>query len=316
MISAPGKVLWIGSYAVVFGGISHVISINKRVRCDITDYERTFFETSYGSYFEDGNELISSVKKVIIDKFGFFPKVRVKLINDNEFEINNKKTGLGSSSAATVALTACIYHKITGKLDLDEIHRLAQKANFIRQKGVGSGFDIASAVYGSIIYKRFTDINKMDFYYEKLKIGKYMMILGFTGRSSNTVNLVKEFIKKQNDSRFKDAMNELNIENETAIKLLKLGKIDEACVHVDLAWNFLNFIAEDIIGIKLQSKEDKELISIAKREGAWASIMPGAGGGDIIFAIGDNLDNVKRAWEIKGIKIIEIAEDEGLKIDS
>jgi hypothetical protein len=37
-------------------------------------------------------------------------------------------------------------------------------------------------------------------------------------------------------------MEELDRENKTAINLLKLGKVDEACVHVNNAWNFLNYV--------------------------------------------------------------------------
>ncbi len=313
MISAPGKILWIGSYAVVFGGLSHVIAINKRVRCEAYSSDRLIFETTYGTFYEKGNDLIESVISVIKEHLGEIPKLKIKLFNDEEFQINGKKTGLGSSSAATVALIACLYKQIKGKLNVDEIHSLAQEANFIRQKGIGSGFDIAAAVYGSIIYKRFTDIKKNDWKIEPLKLGnKYDMILGFTGRSSETVNLVKMFIEKKNDEKFNEFLKEINIENETAIKLLKLGKVDEASQHVKLARDLLNILAEDVVGVKLQNDEDKELIKIAEDNCAYVALLPGAGGGDVIFAIGENLNEVRKKWREKGLKLIEIKEDEGL----
>ena len=138
------------------------------------------------------------------------------------------------------------------------------------------------------------------------------MLLGFTGRSSETVNLVKMFIEKKNDEKFNEFLKEINIENETAIKLLKLGKVDEASQHVKLARDLLNVLAEDVIGVKLQSEEDKKLIKIAEDNGAYVSLLPGAGGGDVIFAIGENLDKVREKWREKGLKLIEIKEDEGL----
>lgn len=74
------------------------------------------------------------------------------------------KTGLGSSAALVSVVTAAIlsYYKpeLTNNLPanknhLKRIHNLAQLAHCAAQKKVGSGFDVGSAVCGSIIYRRF-----------------------------------------------------------------------------------------------------------------------------------------------------------------
>ena len=315
MISAPGKVLWIGNYSVVFGGISHVIAIDKRVRCKAKSSDFFIFETTYGTFKEKGNELIESVLKVMRERFGKIPPVHVELYNDKEFQINGKKTGLGSSSAATVALTACIYYHLFGRLDKDEVYRIAQKANYIRQRGIGSGFDIASAVYGSIIYRRFKDIEKVDSEIETLKIGNYEMALGFIGESFDTVNSVAKFIEKSNDEEFKVAMKYIDEENVMAIKLLKMGKIDEACEHIRLARKYLNSLAERVVGIKIENEKIRKLIEIAEKNGALIALSPGAGG-ESVFAIGDDLSKVKEEWKKEKVIVIDLKEDEGLRIDS
>lgn len=80
------------------------------------------------------------------------------------------KTGLGSSAAMTTAVVAALLHYLgvvdlsspkdqqqendTG--DLDTVHIIAQTAHCIAQGKVGSGFDVASAVYGSQRYVRFS----------------------------------------------------------------------------------------------------------------------------------------------------------------
>ena len=71
------------------------------------------------------------------------------------------KTGLGSSAALTTALTASLlafYGNLssTDQLPLKTIHNLAQAAHCAAQGKVGSGFDVATAVYGSCLYRRFT----------------------------------------------------------------------------------------------------------------------------------------------------------------
>lgn len=73
------------------------------------------------------------------------------------------KTGLGSSAALVSVVTAALlsYYQpqatndLSSKESLNRIHNLAQLAHCTAQKKIGSGFDVASAVCGSIIYRRF-----------------------------------------------------------------------------------------------------------------------------------------------------------------
>lgn len=74
------------------------------------------------------------------------------------------KTGLGSSAALVTAFTAAVLrHYLTDEkshITADEgkavLHNLAQAAHCAAQGKVGSGFDVASAVYGSCLYRRFS----------------------------------------------------------------------------------------------------------------------------------------------------------------
>ena len=77
------------------------------------------------------------------------------------------KTGLGSSAALVTALVGAViahYHNgpsesvLTDSTIKDRIHRLAQTAHCAAQGKVGSGFDVAAAVYGSCIYRRFSPV--------------------------------------------------------------------------------------------------------------------------------------------------------------
>lgn len=314
MISAPGKVLWIGSYSVVFGGISHVIAIDRRVVCEAKRSNEFLFETTYGTFKDNGNELIESVLRVFRERYGSLDPMHIRLLNDKDFQISGRKTGLGSSSASTVALTGCIYYILFGELNRNEIYRIAQKANYIRQKGIGSGFDIASAVYGSIVYKRFTDIDKMDSEIKQLRIGNYQMILAFIGESYNTVNSVAKFAEKSSSEEFKKVMKYIDEENRMAIKLIETGKIEEAVEHVKLARKYLNGLAERIVGIKIENEIIKKLIETAE-EDALIALSPGAGG-ESVFALGYDLTRLKEKWKKENVIVIDLKEDEGLRIDS
>ncbi|KAK9235301.1 ribosomal protein S5 domain 2-type protein [Lipomyces kononenkoae] len=70
------------------------------------------------------------------------------------------KTGLGSSAALTTSLVAALlsfYASIDPVASESKkiLHNLAQVAHCNAQGKVGSGFDVACAVYGSIVYHRF-----------------------------------------------------------------------------------------------------------------------------------------------------------------
>ncbi|KAJ9639139.1 phosphomevalonate kinase [Exophiala oligosperma] len=78
---------------------------------------------------------------------------------------NAHKTGLGSSAALVTSLVAALlafYLEENGGDDAASlppqkvIHNLAQAAHCAAQGKVGSGFDVAAAVYGSCLYRRFT----------------------------------------------------------------------------------------------------------------------------------------------------------------
>lgn len=70
------------------------------------------------------------------------------------------KTGLGSSAALVTSLTAALVawymHDGGQQLPLCLVHNLAQAAHCAAQGKVGSGFDVAAAVFGACLYRRFT----------------------------------------------------------------------------------------------------------------------------------------------------------------
>ena len=74
------------------------------------------------------------------------------------------KTGLGSSAALVTSLTAALLTHYLPREVFDlaseegqkRLHNLAQIAHCAAQGKVGSGFDIATAVYGSCLYRRFS----------------------------------------------------------------------------------------------------------------------------------------------------------------
>ncbi|GAV46674.1 hypothetical protein ZYGR_0A02670 [Zygosaccharomyces rouxii] len=71
------------------------------------------------------------------------------------------KTGLGSSAGLVTVLTTVLVSVFKSELDVQNnkdlqlIHGLAQVAHCQAQGKIGSGFDVAAATFGSIVYRRF-----------------------------------------------------------------------------------------------------------------------------------------------------------------
>lgn len=114
----------------------------------------------------------------------FFPSIKVTILADNDYYSQPKssqplpkfnklgvpifeahKTGLGSSAALVTSLTACLlstYSKDGTQLDISSeknlklVHNLAQASHCAAQGKIGSGFDVAAAVFGSCVYHRFS----------------------------------------------------------------------------------------------------------------------------------------------------------------
>ncbi|KAK9481353.1 ribosomal protein S5 domain 2-type protein [Lipomyces japonicus] len=86
------------------------------------------------------------------------PSGTVTKFNKHSAAINQvPKTGMGSSAALTTSLTAGLLSFYAGHVVNNKrtLHNLAQLSHCSAQGKIGSGFDVACAVYGSIQYNRF-----------------------------------------------------------------------------------------------------------------------------------------------------------------
>ncbi len=65
---------------------------------------------------------------------------------------------MGSSAALVVAFLGAV--RLYYSLDFD-LHAYCQLLNAYIQDKIGSGFDIAASLYGTQVYRRFTNVKEM-----------------------------------------------------------------------------------------------------------------------------------------------------------
>lgn len=311
--SAPGKILWIGGYSVLERpNISLITTVNARVHAYIKERtdEKIILDMPQFRIRKEISELknseiktakfvlsaIKTIKEYIQNKKGF----EIKTISEDAFSVNAGKSGLGSSAAVTVASIGALL-KLNGIEDKELLHKLSQYAHANAQGKVGSGFDIASAVYGTISYSRYSaslitlnDKSKIkelvtstwDYKIEKVQWPKHFKIIvgNFIRQNTSTqemIEKVREF-KKNNPEKYKILIDKLNKENEKTIEFI--NNLEKFKLHFNNARLLTKELGE-LSGAEIEPEKSTKLIEKLVKNGAYVAKLPGAGGGDSIAAI-------------------------------
>ncbi|XP_048319868.2 phosphomevalonate kinase, peroxisomal isoform X2 [Ziziphus jujuba] len=269
------------------------------------------------------------------------------------------KTGLGSSAAMTTAVVAALLHYLgvvdlsspkdqqqendTG--DLDTVHIIAQTAHCIAQGKVGSGFDVASAVYGSQRYVRFSpevissaqvaikgaplqevilEILKGKWDHERTKFSLpplMNLILGEPGTGGSStpsmVGAVKKW-QKADPQKSLDTWKKLSEANsDLETQLNTLSKLAEK--HWDQYKSIINRYST-LKPEKIEPHSQTQLLDATMNmEGVLLAGVPGAGGFDAIFAVtfGDSSSHLIKSWSARNVLAMLVREDpRGVSLES
>lgn len=164
VVSAPGKVVLCGEYAVLDGAPAVCMAVDRRAKVKITDVDGDWHRVSApgyspleGRFVADGtgldwlqgeNEfrLVDAVWRTV----GQHERSSLSIELDTRAfvdEASGEKIGIGSSAALTVALVAALSPS-------SDVLRDAMQAHRLFQHGAGSGVDIAAGVSGGLIEYR------------------------------------------------------------------------------------------------------------------------------------------------------------------
>ncbi|KAH8787507.1 phosphomevalonate kinase-like protein [Hyaloscypha sp. PMI_1271] len=237
------------------------------------------------------------------------------------------KTGLGSSAALVTSFTgALLSHYLPESLfslSFDSgrsiLHNLSQASHCAAQGKVGSGFDVATAVYGTCVYRRFspsilsslgdpgssgfatrvkaivedTDASlKWDTEISKRGVTippGMALVMCDVDCGSETVGMVKQVLawKKADPEGSKKLWDDLQACNETLAKKLTAGA--EIREFREAFGEIRGRIREmgDRSGVPIEPKEQTELLDAVTEgvEGVAGGVVPGAGGYDAIVLL-------------------------------
>jgi phosphomevalonate kinase len=229
------------------------------------------------------------------------------------------KTGLGSSAALVTALTAALLthylplslFDISTTAGRHTLHNLAQAAHCAAQGKVGSGFDVAAAVFGSCLYRRFSPSvlselpepgapgfapalvslvdsrEKWDVEVEKdgVSISPGLALrMCDVDCGSQTVGMVKKVLEWRARDRdaSKKLWDELQARNEALAFVLREGRQEDISAAVGAVRALIREMSASS-GVPIEPESQTELLdAVSLLEGVFGGVVPGAGGYDAL----------------------------------
>jgi len=241
------------------------------------------------------------------------------------------KTGLGSSAALVTALTAALLSHYLPPSLFDAatdggrrtLHNLAQAAHCAAQGKVGSGFDVAAAVYGSCTYRRFSpavlaglpDAGAPGF---AAAVGAAVASRAWDAETaadgaglppgvavrmcdvdcgSQTVGMVKTVLawRARDADAARTLWDELQTRNERLAAVLRAGEV--AALGAALAGvRELVRAMGTASGVPIEPESQTALLdALGKVEGVYGGVVPGAGGFDALaLLVKDDEETARR----------------------
>ncbi|KAL4966865.1 phosphomevalonate kinase [Aspergillus stella-maris] len=294
------------------------------------------YALSYISYVADSKDFGSLSITILADNDYYSETAFSKSSERNPGEFVNfgvplheaHKTGLGSSAALVTSLvSALVIHRTMQPDDLgaarDKLHNLAQAAHCAAQGKVGSGFDVAAAVYGSCLYRRFSpsilesigDAGSPGFDERLFKVVEdadpehpwdtecldfgmtlprgMQMVLCDVECGSQTPSMVKKVLewRKQNKEEADLLWNALQSNNERlCLEFKQLSQnpekgFDDVRSFIQRSRNHIRSMTTKS-DVPIEPKVQTELLdAISEFEGVVGGVVPGAGGYDALAVL-------------------------------
>jgi len=284
--SAPGKLILFGEHAVVFGEPATAVAIDRRLRCRVK--EGAAYTVNGIPLSEESQPYISTV---IAHRWRGRP-----LTIETESEIPSG-SGLGSSAAVSVAMTAAI-GAMSGGLHEEEVAEAAFEVESEVQ-GRASPIDTSVCTHGHGI---FVDRSRGErclwrirrdtrqWYVHHLDVPRMTFVIGHTGIKAATgplVARVSRFVERSSFAR--EVICEIGELSSVGVEAIMRGERERLGALMNRNQKLLA-----ILGVS--SPELDRLIGAALPH-SYGAKLTGAGGGGSMVALTDEVEKVCQAIE-------------------
>jgi mevalonate kinase len=284
--SAPGKLSLMGDHSVVYGEPCLVTAVDQRLRVTVERIEEEILwleapDVKVSSYRKNLTELgqgelpksVAFIEKsyaLFTAEFGI-TKGGIKVTTQSDF---SALFGFGSSSASAVAFLQAVAAAFEIELTPQKLFELAYRVVLDIQK-VGSGFDIAAAIWGGTL-RYVTPAKEV----KTLPAEELPLVVCYTGVKADTATLIKQLAAKraQNPDEINGIFSQITqLVNaaQTAIETQNWSKLGQLFTQNH----------ELLVKLGVSSPVLDTLCATAIEAGAWGAKLSGAGGGDCMIAV-------------------------------
>ncbi|WFO75341.1 mevalonate kinase [Desulfurococcaceae archaeon MEX13E-LK6-19] len=281
---APAKTILFGEHFVVLGRPALVAAINIYAKVCIEDNDKLVVESkNLGLRLTEDNvpEQLKPYQIIINELVQDKSKKCFHALIESDIPVG---AGMGSSAATSVAFTAALAKFLGLELSLDEISRIAFKAEqFVH--GKPSGIDNTISTYGGILYYKKGMFKRISISWPE----DYYLVLADTGVERSTKDAVKKVLDRYN--RRKTVMEHIyNAAEEIVDAALKALKEKD----MDTLGELMNINHGLLVSIGVAIPETELIVHNSLKAGAIGAKITGAGmGGSVLLLVrNDNLENV------------------------
>jgi phosphomevalonate kinase len=330
-VTAPGKIILCGEYAVLDGASAICMAVNRRARAKVcavnadfhtvrtsghVDGEWRFRVDKNGSFKwfrrappADGLELLQQIWKTINIKGEFDIELNTEAFLDPDSQL---KLGLGSSAALTIALITALFNVLGTPLDAVSE---AVKMHRLFQHGRGSGVDIAASFNGGIIEYRMQESAVCRSL--KWPAGLEYAVL-WSGQPVSTREKLKKLDEGRRNGRPAASLTCLHDAAEATAMTWTTGStaelLNEFSCYIDV---LKQFDVDHDLGIF--NSGHRKLVDLATKQNVVYKPC-GAGGGDAGIVLSTDrqaLENFTRCAETNGFQLLNVSlENRGVLLES
>lgn len=263
-VSAPGKLMLFGEHAVVYDRPCIVTAVSSRIRVTIG--------RTPGRFVIDAPQVkdvrfVEEAVNLFQKKFKVGNGLTIK--TESDFSCQH---GFGSSSAVTVATLVALSKLFNKPLTKKEIFDLGYETTLNIQK-VGSGFDVAAAVFGGTLY--FLTGGKVI---KPLKVDDLPLVVGYSGVKADTPTMVKKLKRKMKKAKMFALFDEIE-------KIVEKAKIELPKGNWKTVGKLMNENQRILKELGVSIEKLDKMCEAAIKAGAYGAKLSGAGGGDCMIAL-------------------------------
>jgi len=297
-VSAPGKLMLLGDHAVVYNRPCIVTAVSARVWVMIEKKPgHVAIEAPQVKNVRFVEEAISVFKRKYRVGDGFIIKTK------SDFSC---RYGLGSSSAVAIATLLSLSRFFKQAMSLREIFNLGYQTT-LNIQGIGSGFDIAAAVYGKTIY--FLTGGKVI---EPLGVSHLPLVVGYSGVKADTATMVKNL-------RLNTPHGKLTAIFDSIQEITERAKAELLKGNWEKTGKLMNENHRLLSELGVSTNKLDKMCQAAREAGAYGAKLSGAGGGDCMIALVPEAgrEKIERAIERVGGVVIKVSPNaEGVRIEA